>query len=220
VHFSQKLQSALCVCALLHSAAGTAKDSASEDAADQQASIDSLLDAAEAAERIEQLIYPARGSAMSLYHQIISLDPSNADAQIGLARLCEHFLEAAQQALDERQFIKADSMLSKARMVYPQYSGIASVSRQIELLKTADQTRVTLDWRLVAQRSPTLSNRLMSLGSKARNGHCRVTINVSNDSEGRWIFKQMNQAPGTGRIHANIEIASPASIEMLCFNEL
>jgi hypothetical protein len=210
----------LCFCALLHSVVGAAKDTPAPDDAEKQASIGRLLDAAEAAERTGHLIYPARGSAMFLYHDVIFLDPTNADAHIGLARLSENFLEAAQQALDDRQFIKAGSMLSKARIVYPQNSGIASVSRQIELLKSADQTRITLDWRLVAQRSPTLSDRLMNLGSKARNSHCRVTINVSNDSEGRWIFKQMNQAPGPGRIHADIAIASPASVEMLCFNEL
>ena len=220
MHFSQKLQVALCICALLHSIAVTAIDTPALDDVENQANVARLLDAAEAAERIEHLIYPARDSAMSLYHEVIFLDPTNADAQIGLARLCENFLEAAQTALDENQFLKAESMLSKARMVYPQYSGITAVSRQIELLKNADRTRVILDWRLVAQRSPTLSDRLMSLGAKARNDHCRVTINVSNDSEGRWVFKQMNQATGSGRIQATIEIASPAAIEMLCFNEL
>ena len=179
--------------------------------------IESLLDAAEAAERVDHLIYPASGSAMSLYQEILFHEPDNAHAQEGLVRLAEHFLEQAQNALSKDQLLKADSLVSRARMIYPDYPGVAAMQHQIELLDTAERTRETLDWRLVSARSSELAGQLARLGSTAKSGDCRATINVSNDSEGRWIYRQMNDAPGPGRLKAEVKIASPAAIEIVCF---
>ena len=179
-----------------------------------------LLDAAEAAERAGQLIYPSRGSAMSLYHEVLYLDPENGDAILGLTRLAELHLEQAQSALDKGQFLKADSMVSKARMIYPDYPAVATMRRQIALLENAERTRRTLDWRLVAERSPSLNGTLRSLGSTAKSGDCRVTISVSNDAEGRWIYQRMNAAEGPERLRAEVKIASPAAVDILCFQDL
>jgi rubrerythrin len=151
-----------------------------------------LLDAAEAAERQSHLIYPAKGSAMSLYH--------------------------AEEALASEQFLKADSMVSKARMIYPDYPAVTTMQRKIELLESASRTRITLDWRLVAERSNALTADLEKLGRRAKSGDCRVSINVSNDSEGRWIYRKMNGAQGERRLKAEVKIASPAAVEIVCFD--
>ncbi len=179
-----------------------------------------LLDAAEAAERSGQLIYPASGSAMSLYHEVLYLEPENKDAIAGLTRLAELHLEQAQTALDAGQLLKADSMVSKARMIYPEYPAIATLRKQIALLENAERTRRTLDWRLVAERSAALHDPLARLGARAKSGDCRVTINVSNDAEGRWIYQRMNAAAGPERLRAEVKIASPAAVDILCFQEV
>lgn len=181
--------------------------------------IDALLDAAEAAERQDHLIYPARGSAMSIYHDVLFQDPDNEHALAGLGRLAEHFLVQAQTALDRDQLLKAGSMVSKARMIYPDYPPVATMAHQIALLESADRTRETLDWRLVAERSATLAPELKRLGRIAKQGDCRVTINVSNDAEGRWVFQQMNSARGENRVRAQVKIASPAAVDILCFKD-
>jgi hypothetical protein len=179
--------------------------------------IDALLDAAEAAERRDHLIYPARGSAMSLYHEVLFLDPENPHALEGLVRLAEHYLEAAQAALDKDRLLKAGSLVSKARMIHPDYPAVEAMQRKIEMLESASRTRVTLDWRLVADRSPELTDDLTRLGRLAKSGDCRVTINVGNDSEGRWIYRSMNAAGGDGRLRAEVKIASPSAVEVICF---
>ena len=176
-----------------------------------------LLDAAEAAEREDHLIYPASGSAMSLYHEILYMEPDNVDAIAGLTRLAEIHLEQAQVALDQGQLLKADSMVSKARMIYPDYPAIDTLHHQIALFENAERTRETLDWRLVAERSGSLTPQLNRLGSIAKQGDCRVTINVSNDAEGRWVFKQLNSAAGDNRVRAEVKISSPAAVDILCF---
>jgi len=181
--------------------------------------IDALLDAAEAAERQDHLIYPSRGSAMSIYHDVLFEDPDNEHALAGLTRLAEHFLVQAQTALDADQLLKADAMVSKARMIYPEYPPVATMAHQIALVESAERTRETLDWRLVAERSATLSPKLERLGQIAKEGDCRVTINVSNDAEGRWVFQQMNAARGDNRVRAQVKIASPAAVDILCFED-
>ena len=179
--------------------------------------IDVLLDAAEAAEREQHLIYPARGSAMSLYHEVLYLDPDTAHALAGLTRLAEHFLVAAQESLEKDRLLKAESLISRAKMIYPDYPGVAAMQAQVRRLQHAERTRRTLDWRLVADRSERLTPTLRELGQLARSGDCRVTISVSNDAEGRWIYRQMNQAEGRGRLRARVRIASPAAVDILCF---
>jgi len=181
--------------------------------------INDLLDSAEAAERRDHLIYPASGSAMSLYHDVLFVDPDNEHALAGLARLAEHYLVQAQAALDTHQLLKADSMVSKARMIYPDYPPVETMATQIALVENAERLRETLDWRLVADRSDKLTPTLMRLGRIAKSGDCRVTINVSNDSEGRWVFQQMNSAAGDHRVRARVKIASPAAVDILCFEE-
>lgn len=181
------------------------------------AKIPELLDLAETREREGHLIYPARGSAMSIYHDILYLEPANEHALNGLVRLAEHHLEAAQTAIELGQLIKADSLVSKARMIYPEYPAVETVQRQITLLENAERSRTTLNWRQVADRSPALTTQLQQLGHKAKAGDCRVTINVSSDAEGRWIYKHMNRASGDGRVRAEVRIASPAAVDILCF---
>jgi hypothetical protein len=144
-------------------------------------------------------------------------DPDNEHARLGLIRLAEHYLEAAQTALENDQLLKADSLVSKARMIDPDYPAVASLQRQIDLLEQAERTRETLDWQLVANRSPTLTDQLLRLGRLAKQGDCRVTIQVSNDAEGRWIYQNMNRASGTGRLRAQVSIASPTAVDILCF---
>ena len=183
------------------------------------ADIEAMLDAAEGAERQDHLIYPARGSAMSIYHDVLFYDPENEYALAGLARLAEHFLVQAQTALDYDQLLKADSMVSKARMIYPDYPPVATMAHQIALVESAERTRETLDWRLVADRSQTLAPKLKRLGQIAKAGNCRVTINVSNDAEGRWVFQQLNAAEGDGRVRAQVKITSPAAVDILCFED-
>lgn len=196
---------------------GTAGYATAEGPGSDAALIRGLLDRAEAALRTGQRIYPVRDSAMDLYQQILLLDSDNPDAQLGLTLIAEQYLEEAQIALDRNDLFSADIALSQARLVYPEYPGLAAIEQRLRMEERAVRTRVVLDWRLVAERSPTLSPQLGRLGGQAKAGDCRVIIQVSNDPEGRWIYQRMNAAPGPGRLRAEVRIASPAAVEVRCF---
>jgi hypothetical protein len=176
-----------------------------------------LLDAADAAWRDKHLIYPAQGSAMTLYYEILQRSPGNAEALRGLERLVEQFLGLASVALERAQYTKAGAMISRARLVDPDNPNIEPMAVQLRLLENAHREKVTLDWRKLANRSSELGPVLRRIGTLAKREGCRATISVSNDAEGRWVYQQMSRAPGDARIRAQTRIASPAAVEVLCF---
>lgn len=176
-----------------------------------------LLDQADAAFAAGHYVYPARGSAMSLYHDALALDPGNLEARRGLERLVEHFLQQAAQAIEEERYNKAGSLISQARMVDPENANIEPMDRELDLLESADRYEVRLDWRQVSQRSPELEPVLRKLGARARKEGCRAVITVSNDREGRWVYQQLSNAPGAKRIQAQIRIGSPSAVTIVCF---
>lgn len=197
----------ICVCPTAFSAARPT---------DAQA-IAALLEAAEAAFAAEQFIYPARGSAMTLYHEVLVIAPDNLEARRGLERLVDHYLGEATAAIARGRYIRAESALSRARMIDRDNPNIEPIAAELRLLENAERTRAGLDWRLVAQRSSKLTPTLIRLGSKARQPGCRAIISVGNDAEGRWLYQQLSKAPGERRIQAQIRIASPSAVEVLCF---
>ncbi len=183
----------------------------------EEEALSRLLEQAEAARASGHLIYPVSGSAMALYQEAALLAPDSAEARRGLERLVEHFLTEASAAMARDQLIKAGSMLSKARMVDRDNPNIKPLAAELRLLEEATRHRTTLDWRLVAERSAELSPTLKRIGARAREPGCRAVISAGNDAEGRWIYGQLSQAPGERRIQAQIRIASPSAVEVLCF---
>jgi len=181
------------------------------------ADVRGLLDQAGAAYAAGHYVYPARGSAMSLYQEALSLDPDNAEAGRGLERLVEHFLQQAASAMEDDNYNKAGSLISQARMVDPENPNIGPMARELELLENADRYQVRLDWRKVSARSPDLGPVLKDLGARARRDGCHAVITVSSDGEGRWVYQQLSSAPGEKRIQAQIRIGSPSAVTVVCF---
>jgi hypothetical protein len=178
-----------------------------------------LLALAAAAVRAEQLIYPARGSAMSLYHEVLTLAPDNLQARRGLEQLVDHYLVQASEAIAEERYASAHGALSRARMIDRSNPNIEPIAAELRLLEEAKRYRTALDWRQVANRSGELRPALHLAGAQARKDGCRAIISVGSDSEGRWVYQQMSNAPGERRIRAQIRIASPSAVEVLCFTD-
>jgi hypothetical protein len=154
---------------------------------------------------------------MSLYHQVLTLQPDNAQARTGLEQLVEHYLNEASRAISQERYTRAHGALSRARLVDRTNPNIEPIAAELRLLEQAQRIRTTLDWRLVAARSGELTPTLRKAGSQARKDGCQAIISVSSDAEGRWIYQQMSGAPGDRRIRAQIRIASPSAVEVLCF---
>ena len=184
---------------------------------DVDVDVDELLQKAELALTNDQLAYPETGSALALFGEVLTLDPSNPVAIRGLERIVERYLELAQRAAQRRQFALARSMVSRARLIDPANPAIEATASQVQLLSTARRERLKLDKSLLSARSETLLQPLTELGEKARAEDCRTTITARSDAEGRWLYQQLNQAKGERRIRAQLQIGSPPQVEVLCF---
>ena len=179
--------------------------------------VDELLEQAELALRNDQLTFPEAGSALVLFNEVLALDESNAVAKRGLERIVERYLELAERAAQRRQFARARSMLTRARLVDPEHPAIEPTASQVQLLANARRERLKLDKSLLSARSETLLQPLEDLGEKARAEDCRTTITARSDAEGRWLYQQLNHAKGERRIRAKLQIGSPPQVEVLCF---
>jgi tetratricopeptide (TPR) repeat protein len=178
-----------------------------------------LLDQAESALQREHMTYPAQGSALGLFDRALAIDPDNVEAQRGLERIVEYYLQKAEAAAQTNQLARARSMLDRARVVDAHHPAIEPTEIQLRLLTNAKRNRLRLDRAQLADRSVELGQPLMTLGIQARDSSCRATIRVRNDAEGRWVYQQMNLAPGDARIRAEIQIGSPPLVDLVCFHE-
>lgn len=180
-----------------------------------RARIDALLDAAEQALADQRLLTPAEDSAYGYYAKVLELEPDQPDAAAGFERIVEAYLALAQRAVERERWAGARSMLDRAALVDASHPGIAPLRRQVELLVGAERLTLPLDRGALRQRRADVAARLATFGRRARHARARVSIRAGSDAEGRWIYEQLNKAPGEGRIRGGIEIGIPPQVTIL-----
>ena len=106
-------------------------------------------------------------------------------------------------------------MLDRATLVDARHPGIEPLRRQLRLLTGARRLTLELNQSAVRERRSTSAAKLAAFGEPARQVNARVTIRAANDSDGRWIYQQLSNAPGTRRIRASLEIGLPPNITIV-----
>jgi TonB family protein len=79
--------------------------------------VDALIEKAQQAMIDRHFIDPLAGSALSLYREVLIMDPDNGEAHQGLQRLSEILIARVQSALDDRKFDVALQFLETARNI-------------------------------------------------------------------------------------------------------
>jgi TonB family protein len=85
--------------------------------ADVDEKVDALIQKAQQAMLDRHFIDPVSGSALSLYREVLIVDPDNGEARQGLQRLSEILIARVQSALDDRKFDVALQFLETARSI-------------------------------------------------------------------------------------------------------
>lgn len=186
---------------------------------ERQDQVQELLVRARIAIEEDHLTFPEEGSAAGLYRELLTLEADNRAARRGLEQIVERYVELALIAADRQQFAQARSMLARARIVDAEHPAIEPTTEQLRLLMHAKREKLMLAKTPLQNRAATVRDALVTFGAKARVATCRVTINARNDAEGRWIYQQLSQADGERRIRAKMQLASPPSVELICFEE-
>ncbi len=174
-----------------------------------------LIEAATAAYEQDRLLTPAGDNAVEYLHHLANLDPANADAAQLTDLIVERFLEKATQDAERGYFVRARTMVDRARIVQADHPAIEPVAATVETLAQALRIRIPLDRHAITNRTSEASARLRNIGARAKLPNTRVIIVARSDAEGRWMYQQMRAAPGERRIRAELTIGSPPSIELL-----
>ena len=174
-----------------------------------------LLAAADRALAEDRLTTPANDNAFHYYSQALDLAPAHPQIRAGFERIVERYLALAQQALQRQRWASARTMLDRATLVDAKHPGIEPLRRQLRLLAGARRLTLELNQSAVRERRPASAAKLAAFGEPARQVNARVTIRAANDSDGRWIYQQLSNAPGTRRIRASLEIGLPPNITIV-----
>jgi TonB family protein len=97
--------------------------------------VEALIDKAQQAMLDRHFIDPVAGSALSLYREVLGIDPENGEAQQGLQRLSEILIARVQSALDERKFDLALQSLETARSIDSNDRRLSALDEKIANLR-------------------------------------------------------------------------------------
>jgi TonB family protein len=103
--------------------------------AEADAKVDELIEKAQRAMLDRHFIDPAAGSALSLYREVLIIEPDNGEALQGLQRLSEILIARVQSALDDRKFDVALQFLESARSIDANDRRLSALDEKIASLR-------------------------------------------------------------------------------------
>lgn len=103
--------------------------------ADVDEKVDALMEKAQQAMLDRHFIDPMAGSALSLYREVLIINPDNGEALQGLQRLSEILIARVQSALDDRKFDVALQSLETARSIDANDQRLADLDEKIASLR-------------------------------------------------------------------------------------
>jgi len=103
-----------------------------------------LLQAAHEDLKMGQFLKPADHNALAKYSYILEMDPGNQDAINGKQQISIHFLDLAEQAINDQAFHQADDYLNQAELVKPDSKRTKLVRAQL-LEERTRQEHLSLD---------------------------------------------------------------------------
>ena len=108
-------------------------------------------------------------------------------------------------------------MLDRARLVDGDHPSLPSLNTQLQRLRDAERIHLDLSSAAVRDRTAEAADALARLGVRARQPNARVLIRAGSDVQGRWIYAQLNRAPGDRRIRAEMEVGWPPRVVVVLF---
>lgn len=176
--------------------------------------VQDLLDQAERAFNAKRLTTPVDDNAYLRYVQVLSIQPNNQEAHLGLQRIVDTYLAWSIKAIESGQYRRATSMLNKARSIDEQHPSIDALEQRISKAKRSTHDTYRLDPKALSIRDQTLIGQLHELGRSAESNNARVRIIAGSDADGRWIYQQLNDA-SINRVRATIELGRPAQVQII-----
>jgi hypothetical protein len=189
-------------------------DHANDLSPDQIDRINLLLSDAFLAFQDDRLTTPIEENAYLIYMQVLSIDPKNNYANLGLTEIVEKYLDWALTAAEQKHYRKATDYLNKARSIDDAHPNIKAVSIQIEESRLAKQIEFKLSVSELQNRSNKLVTELKKVALIVEKYNASVVIAARSDKEGRWIYKHLNNATAD-RVKATFEPTKTPFVRVL-----
>ncbi len=175
--------------------------------------IDILLAEAELALNNDQLTTPLDDNAYYRYLQVLSIDPQNNAAELGIAEIVETYLAWAIQKADAGQYRNAQDYLNKARSVDENHPNIPSVTNKIQRYLTGGHLSYSFQKKDIRTRNAATVARLHDIARVITEKQAYIVIEAPSDSMGRWIYQQINQV-SQERVRARFDLASKVNVHL------
>jgi hypothetical protein len=176
--------------------------------------IQQLLEEAYFAFIESRLTTPVEDNAYFRYLQVLTIDPDSEDANRGISNIVEQYLDWSLESLQNRNFRAATNYLNKARSLDELHPNITAVATRIAEHRNSSEESYLLDPRGLANRSNSTKMELGSIAARMQETRATIIISARNDSEGRWIYQQLNEQTDS-RVKARFEQRSKPSIRLI-----
>ncbi len=187
-----------------------------------------MLDRAERAFRAGRLTEPDHDNAYDSFHSVLLLNPNNSEARSGIQAILIRYAELIRKALAEHDYYNAGVLLNRAQTYYPANNLLLDLKKELakvrekedqQMLTKAPTDKAIVDYPLPAgalgRRSETVSDYLARIALRLKESNESVMIHARTDAEGRWIYKQLNDAVPGYRVRGDIKLSRVAKIVIL-----
>lgn len=151
----------------------------------------------------DRLMLSKFDNAYYWYRQALSIDELNAEAHWGMQQITERYLVLAQQAYSSGRLELAEQMLSGAEKIAAPPAKVNALREKYR--QSVNENEFLLPGKELAAKSERIKRQLDELARSVETDQ-RLLIVARNDSEGRWIYKQMRDAVKGFRLRGNIEL--------------
>jgi len=172
-----------------------------------------LLEEAATAFEDTRLTTPVDDNAYYRYLRVLSLDPDNDQAEEGISNIVEKYLEWAIDNARQHRLATARRYLNKAKSVDDSHPSIAAVENLIARQDSSKQMTYRLAPGGIDERAPRVIEELHQIGKKIAQHRATVVIVGRTDTEGRWIYQQLNDAT-LNRVRARFELGKPPEVRL------
>lgn len=187
-----------------------------------------MLSKAEQAFRAGRLTEPAHDNAYDTFHAVLLLNPHNGQARAGVQAILIRFADMIRRALAEQDYHSTEILLNRAQVYYPANALLLDLKKEWAVAREkADERMLTtpptnlaiMDYPLppeaLNRKSSTVANYLASIAQRLKENDESILIHARSDAEGRWIYKQLNDAVPGYRVRGDIKLGRVAKIVIL-----
>jgi len=179
----------------------------------------------------DKLTTPKSDNSYYYLTKVLTKEPNNTKAIVALEKIVERYYELLRSSLRQNKVKQARVFLSRATLVMPEHSQLATMRKLIDdhavnqsagvsapapttALPAMRNQKLLVPTQLLDKQDQLLAQWLIRVAKKAHALKATMLIVAPKDDQVRWLYQTMNSADPEQRIRANIKHSRPARVEV------